>query len=158
MSLDVAILPWGAGRGRVIADSHRTNALCVCATEGAVPVSDHVARSFVPGKRFSNLTRRSTRRWDYSAFVLVLALHTIPSTCLSLSARKYSPRQCQWKLAKPPRRWSGSGRVLRRLPPPQNRTCEFPRIRLKPFKGTVYKHPVDDGSSSAMDLPVTIGV
>src|SRR5262249_17806767 len=55
-------------------------------------------------------------------------------------------------------KWSGSGRVLRRLPPPQNRTCEFPRIRLKRFKGALCKHPVDDGSSPAMDLSVTIGV
>jgi len=28
--------------------------------------------------------------------------------------------------------------VLPRPPPPKNRTCEFPRIRLKPFKAPGY--------------------
>jgi len=54
--------------------------------------------------------------------------------------------------------WSGSGRVLRRLPHLRTGRASFPASGSSPSKGAVGKHPVDDGSSLAMDLPVTIGV
>src|SRR5579871_671594 len=36
---------------------------------------------------------------------LLLAFQTAFSTCSSLSARRYAPKQRQWKIAKPPHRW-----------------------------------------------------
>jgi hypothetical protein len=45
------------------------------------------------------------QRFAWSVSALLLAFHTTFSIWCSLSARKYSPKQGQWKLAKPPHKW-----------------------------------------------------
>jgi hypothetical protein len=55
--LNVAVLPRLAWCGRVISDSHCTNAADVRRTECPVAVANQVTRRFVPGKRVRHLTR-----------------------------------------------------------------------------------------------------
>src|ERR1700688_3113989 len=55
-ALDVAVLPRGAWRGRMIADTHCSNAMGVSWTEGAVAVANQMTRRFVPGESVRHLT------------------------------------------------------------------------------------------------------
>src|SRR5216683_278519 len=86
------------------------------------------------------------------------AFHVAPSALAAPSALRSEMKQFQWNTALLAHRWSGSRSPSRRLPPPKNRTCESPRIRLKPFKGARREHPVSDGGPSAMDLPMAVGM
>jgi hypothetical protein len=62
-ALDVAILAWGARRGRMIADPHCPNAMGVGWTECSVAVTNQVTRRFVPGKRVSHLPSDPLGTW-----------------------------------------------------------------------------------------------
>jgi hypothetical protein len=53
----MAVLPRRARRGRMIADSHCSNAAGVRWAEGPVAVANQVPRCFVPGKGISHLAR-----------------------------------------------------------------------------------------------------
>jgi hypothetical protein len=66
-ALDVAVLQRRAWRGRVISDSHCTNAAGIRWTEGSVTVANQVKRRFVPGKGVKSPDLRSNWRSDCSS-------------------------------------------------------------------------------------------
>src|SRR5580692_3835731 len=52
-----AILPRRGGRNRFIPDAHGAQSACDDRAIDAIPVADHVARSFIPRECFCDLTR-----------------------------------------------------------------------------------------------------
>ena len=52
-----AVLPWRAGRDRLVANAHGAQAAGDYRTVNGVTVTDQVARCLVPGKRFGDLLR-----------------------------------------------------------------------------------------------------
>src|SRR5208282_3285664 len=60
---DVAILPWRAGRGRMIADLHCPNAMRVGWAESPVAVTNQMTRRFIPGESVSHLPSDPLGSW-----------------------------------------------------------------------------------------------
>ena len=60
-----AILPRRGWRGRLVPDAHGAQSACDDRTIDAIPVADHVARSFIPRECFRDLARNSfcRRMW-----------------------------------------------------------------------------------------------
>ena len=55
-ALDVAVLPWRAWRGRMIADPHRTNAAGIGWAEGAITVAKQMTWRFIPREGVNHLS------------------------------------------------------------------------------------------------------
>src|ERR1039458_10143212 len=62
-ALDVAVLPWRAWRGRMIANPHCPNAAGIGWAEGAITVAQQMPRRFVPRKGISHLTSDPHGSW-----------------------------------------------------------------------------------------------
>src|ERR1700736_6032570 len=58
---DKAILPRRGWCGRLVPDAHGAQAACDDRTIDAVPITDHVARSFIPRECFCDLARNPFR-------------------------------------------------------------------------------------------------
>ena len=59
--LGEAILPRRGGRNRLIPDAHGAQSACDDRTIDAIPVAEHVARSFIPRECFGDLARNPFR-------------------------------------------------------------------------------------------------
>src|SRR6202048_3938591 len=62
-SFSEAILPRRGWCNGLVPDAHSAQSACDDRTIDAIPVADHVARGFIPGECFCDLTRNPFRGW-----------------------------------------------------------------------------------------------
>src|SRR5208337_2433942 len=61
----VSILPRRIGRDRLVAYPHGAQTTPDDSAKDAIPITDEIAWSFVPGERFGYLTRNTLRGWMF---------------------------------------------------------------------------------------------